>query len=242
MSTTLQQHKPQISSTGLMQSIYSIRNGTLRVWPYPHMLIPNVFTPHDYQHILDMFPNDGVFSPLNEYHPDRGAVYLTPETPGGRDDRGKLSEDQCAFWQGFLDQFGSQSFREALLWAVGGQSLVDSHLAITHSYIHLALDKKGYEIRPHTDISNKIVTALFYLPEPGDTSVLPFGTSVLREREYAQDLNPHDWDRYDTVFTTEFSPNTMFAFKVGPDSWHGVKPVTNPVRRRSIQYFVMLDD
>lgn len=242
MSTTLEQQNTQISTQRLMQSVYSIRNGTLRAWPFPHMLIPNIFTAIDYQRILEMFPDDAAFTPLNEYHPDRGAVYLTPETPGGRDDRDKLSDDQRVFWDGFLNQFGSQPFREALLWGVGGQELVDSHLAMTRSYIHLALDKKGYEIRPHTDIAKKIVTALFYLPEPGDVSVLPFGTSVLREREDAQSLNPHDWDRYDTVFTTEFSPNTMFTFKVGPDSWHGVKPVTTPVRRRSIQYFVMLDD
>ncbi|MCA9275538.1 MAG: hypothetical protein KDA29_05890 [Phycisphaerales bacterium] len=242
MSTTLQPDHSRVTDAESMRSIYTIRNSSMRPWPFPHRLVDGVFTDRFYERLLSMFPGDDAFVPLNEYHPDRGAVCLTADKPGERDDRGNLENEQRAFWQQFVDSFGSQSFRETLLWSVGGPELVDSHLAITRSYIHLALDTKGYEIRPHTDISKKIVTALFYLPEPGDSSVLPFGTSVLREREDAQDLNPHDWERYDTVFTTRFSPNTMFTFKVGSDSWHGVKPVTTPVRRRSIQYFVMLND
>ena len=242
MSTTLPARTSPETVAASMSSIYRIRNGTQRTWPFPHMLVEGIFSEPYYESMLNAFPEDGAFVPLNEYHPDRGAVCLTADKEGERDDRGNLSEDQRRFWQEFVDVFGSTRFREALLMSLGGQELVDSHLPITRSYIHLALDTKGYEIRPHTDIAKKIVTALFYLPEPGDDSALPYGTTVLAEREDASHLDPHDWDRYDAVCTTRFAPNTMLTFRVGEHSWHGVKPVTTPVRRRSIQYFVMLDD
>jgi len=221
---------------------YQVRNKTINHWPYPHTLINPIFTDAYYSEMLDAFPGDDAFKPLNEFHADRGAVFLTPDRDGEKSDLDHLDEYQRAFWQQFLDFFGSDRFREALLMLLGGPELVTSHYAITRSLIHLSLDRKGYQIHPHTDVARKIVTVLFYLPDIDDRVVRRYGTSVLAERPGQEHLGPHEWERYDTVFTAPFVANSMFAFRVGDRSWHGVEPVQDPIRRRSIQYFVVLNE
>lgn len=221
---------------------YQLRNTPSRVWPYQHTLVRPVLPKSYYEQLLASFPADELFVPLNEYHPDRGALFLTPDRESGTDDLTLLSESQRPFWLGFLKAFSSDRFRAALLGSLGGPELVRTHLEITRPLIHLSLDRKGYQIRPHTDIAKKIVTVLFYLPDQHDETLASFGTSVLAQREGNEHLDPHDWGRYDSVFTAPFLANTMFAFRVGPASWHGVHPVDRPIRRRSIQYFLILDE
>lgn len=220
---------------------YLLRNTPARDWPFAHTLIRPIIPSAYYRQMIDAFPSDECFLPLNEYHPDRGAVFLTPDREGGTHDLGLLNETQRRFWAGFIEGFSSEPFRSALLGCLGGQELVRSHLENTRPMIHLSLDRKGYQIRPHTDVAQKIITALFYLPDPDDETLAAYGTSVLAQRGDTSHLDPHDWDRYNTVFTAPFVPNSMFAFRVGSDSWHGVHRVDRPIRRRSIQYFLILD-
>ncbi len=220
---------------------YQLRNCVINRWPFPHTLIRPVFPEPYYSQMTDAFPTDEVFTPLNEYHPERGAVFLTPDRDGS-DDLGRLDEHARCFWNAFTEVFIGDRFRAALLECIGGPELAASHLHKTRGLIHLSLDRRGYQIRPHTDIAKKIVTVLFYLPAEEDLSAAPHGTCVLAERPGQQHRDPHDWDRYDSVFTAPFLSNSMFAFRVGDSSWHGVRPVDAPIRRRSIQYFVILDD
>lgn len=221
---------------------YQLRNTQTRVWPYPHTLVRPIVPGSYYREMISHFPEDDAFVQLNEYHPDRGAIFLTPDRNGASDDQHRLDDTQLRFWNDFVIAFSSDRFRAALLECMGGPELVRTHLSITRSLIHLSLDRKGYQIRPHTDVSKKIVTALFYLPDEFDDTLAPFGTSVLAQREHADHLDPHDWERYESVFTAPFVSNSMLAFRVGDCSWHGVHPVERTIRRRSIQYFVFLDD
>ncbi len=231
----------QDASSAAAHAEYQLRNTPGRAWPFAHTLIRPILPSAYYRQMIDAFPSDECFVPLNEYHPDRGAVFLTPDREDGTHDLGLLNETQHQFWTGFIEGFSSEAFRSALLGCLGGQSLIQSHLTTTRSLIHLSLDRKGYQIRPHTDVAKKIITALFYLPDPDDESLAAYGTSVLAERANATHLDPHNWDRYNTVFTAPYLPNSMFAFRVGSESWHGVHPVDRPIRRRSIQYFLILD-
>jgi len=219
---------------------YALRNASINHWPFSHALIRPVMSAGYYREMVESFPEDDAFTPLSSFYPDRGAVYLTPDREDGNDDLSRLDPNQRAFWAEFVEMFGGERFRKVLLETLGGLELVESHLSRTHSLIHLSLDRVGYQIQPHTDIATKIVTAIFYLPED-DAAVAKFGTSILVEREGKAGLDRRDWARYETAFTAPFLENTLFAFKVGDSSWHGVRPIDHPIRRRSVQFFVMLD-
>lgn len=220
---------------------YMLRGSEVRVWPFAHTVVRPIFPAWYYEKLLAHFPADEAFSPLNKYHPDRGALFLT-HRGDGTDDRARLDDDARAFWDGFIDEFSSPRFRRALLECVGGPSYPDRYLARSRSLIHLSLDKCGYQIAPHTDVATKIITAVFYLPDVDDRSNEAFGTSVLVQKPGMEQTNPHDWSRYDVAYTAPFLANTVFTFAVGTNSWHAVKPVDRPTRRRSIQYFVMLEE
>jgi hypothetical protein len=237
MTTTEQQQ----STDQLAAAQYALRNTPVNNWPFVHTLVRPILPADYYQQMVDAFPEDEKFIPLSEYHPDRGALFLT-HRDAGDDDLDRLSADQQLFWKDFVQTIGSEQFRKALLETMGGPELVDSHLTRTRSLIHLSLDRFGYQIRPHTDIAQKIVTALFYLPDPNDHSLANFGTSVLVEKEGMDETDPHDWNKYECAFTAPFLANSLFAFKVGDSSWHGVKPIAEPIHRRSVQYFVILDE
>ncbi len=236
--TTIEQHQ---STDHLASAEYALRNTPVNHWPFVHTLVRPILPENYYQQMIDAFPEDEVFVPLSEYHRDRGAVFLT-HRDAGDDDLDRLDAHQRIFWEGFIETLGSTRFRKALLETMGGPELVESYLHRTRSLIHLSLDRFGYQIRPHTDIAQKIVTALFYLPDPNDQSLESFGTSVLVEKEGVEEADPHDWNKYECAFTAPFIANSLFVFKVGDASWHGVKPIAQPIRRRSVQCFIVLDE
>lgn len=219
---------------------YMLRNAAVRSWPYAHTVVRPIMPSWYYDQMIASFPEDGAFTPLNQYHPDRGALFLT-DKGDGTDDLSRLEGAQRSFWEQFVAMFGSERFRRVLLERLGGPSFADRYAARSRPLMHLSLDKCGYQILPHTDVASKIVTALFYLPDPGDMSHEGFGTSVLVEKPNPGAAGPHDWERYEVAYTAPFVANTMFTFAVGSSSWHAVKPVDQAVRRRSLQYFVFLD-
>lgn len=220
---------------------YMLRGAAVRSWPFSHAVVRPIFPADYYGQLLEHFPEDGLFTPLNKYHPDRGALFLT-DRGDGSDDMPRLSREQQEFWGTFARDFGGDRFRHALLDVIGGPTYADRYLSRSRALVHLSLDKAGYQIAPHTDVAKKIITAVFYLAEPGDLSNEAYGTSVLVERPDGADRGPQDWERYDVAYTAPFVSNTVFTFAVGSNSWHAVKPVDRPTCRRSIQYFVFLQD
>jgi hypothetical protein len=248
MSTTIApaanvESKPQASFNEIptVHAEYALRNAKVNTWPFRHAVVRPIFPAWYYQDLTSLFPADDAFVQLNKYHPDRGAVFLT-DRGDGTDDLGRLPEPQRAFWGDFARSFGSDRFRAALLDRIGGESYVDRYLSRSRALIHLSLDRCGYQIAPHTDVAKKIVTAVFYLPDVGDFTNEPYGTSVLVQKPGAEEMNPQDWNRYDIAYTAPFIANSLFTFAVGTNSWHAVKPVDKPTRRRSIQYFVFLNE
>lgn len=225
----------------MVHAEYMLRGASVKSWPFSHAVVRPVFPTAYYDQMLSNFPEDGHFTPLNKYHPDRGALFLT-DRGDKTDDLGCLPGDQRAFWSAFVESFGSDRFRRALLDVIGGPNYADRYLSRSRSLIHLSLDKAGYQIAPHTDVAKKIITAVFYLPDHDDRSNEAFGTSVLVEKPGAAHLGPQEWEKYEVAYTAPFRANTVFTFAVGSNSWHAVKPVDRPTRRRSIQYFVLLDE
>lgn len=241
MSLMTQDTTTQFIEDPLAYAEYSVRNADVNRWPFRHAIIEGLFSDSYYRQLLDHFPAQEFFEPLNAYHPDRGAVFLT-DRGDGTDDISKLPKENQIFWQQFVDCFATDRFRAALLETIGGPGCAERFRARTRSLVHLSLDRGGYKIDPHTDIDRKIVTAVIYLPEYGDRVVEPYGTSVLVERPDPVDDNEQRWDNYEIARTAKFRPNTLFTFERADHSWHGVQPVTRGIERRSIQYFVFADE
>jgi hypothetical protein len=218
---------------------YVLSTTPTRPWPYIHALATGVFPSWYYESMLEHFPPDEAFHPLNADYPDRGAVYLTDVHGQSHDDLLRLDGERQRFWRAFAAEFGSRRMMRSLLGFVGGDGLVQRFGERCRPLMHLALDKRGYSIPPHSDIDLKIATFLFYLPEPGDAEVTRFGTSVLVPNASWTRARTREWDAYDVAATAPFSPNSMFCFLVGPETWHGVRPVDRGLRRRSIQYFIV---
>lgn len=96
----------------------------------------------------------------------------------------------------------------------------------------LTRDVAGYQIPPHTDTKWKGITIQLYLPE--DDSINHIGTRFDRQ---APDGS------FELVQRMSFSPNTGYAFAVGPDTWHSVDKVGPEVRTRdSILHTYFVDE
>lgn len=90
-------------------------------------------------------------------------------------------------------------------------------------------DYGDFALGPHTDSSNKFVTAIFYLPR--DQRFASFGTSIYRPKEpgYTDfDSRHHSHDAFDLVRTFPNVPNSVFMFVKTENSFHGVAPGDYP--------------
>ena len=108
----------------------------------------------------------------------------------------------------------------------------------------LTSDWSKYEIFPHIDTPNKLVTVLVYLPENRDHVTM--GTSLLKKRKEYSELSilkggRARWDWFDFVVNATFTPNKAVAFSPCSSSWHGVRKINTNLSgpRITLQFFVM---
>lgn len=87
----------------------------------------------------------------------------------------------------------------------------------------LIRDLNGFSIAPHPDSENKSVTALFYLPK--DDSISDSGTEFYSGNG-------------DLVKKFNFNANSMLAFKVGKNSYHGLRRFEKQTPRDLLLYYV----
>lgn len=101
------------------------------------------------------------------------------------------------------------------------------------------LPTDGGCLRPHTDLPSKLVTIVVSMRPTVDEWGAEWGggTDVLVPK-HGQALDDYkaDWAEFDTVHTYPYVPNQAVVFIKGPNSWHGVAPMTGPagLLRRSL--------
>jgi hypothetical protein len=88
-------------------------------------------------------------------------------------------------------------------------------------------DEPGYELVPHTDMPHRLITAVFYLP--ADASGASQGTEILRGKH----ADPEGFDkafddRFETVATIPYLPNSALFFQRTDWSYHAVRKTTSP--------------
>lgn len=102
------------------------------------------------------------------------------------------------------------------------------------------LPADGGCLRPHTDIPSKLVTIVVSMRGHEDTwnPAWGGGTDVLVPKDETLHLEDYkaDWLDFRPVHTYPYVPNQAVVFIKGPNSWHGVGPLSGPtgVFRRSL--------
>lgn len=198
----------------LDQLSYTICNAPVRLWPFPHIYVENVFPQQDYDQILANLPSDTNYdSGKSSYHGRRFA------DPTKLDPLCELDTPEFA-------HIGISPFRHFILKRFG-QSKPQFH-----TDLRLVRDCENYSIGPHTDAPWKVLSYLFYLPP--DTSLRPYGTSIFtpKDSSFVCPGGPHhSFDQFHKIFTAPFLPNSLFAFFKTEYSFHGVETITIPCQR-----------
>jgi hypothetical protein len=228
-----------MSSRAEMQLLYRIGNAPVRLFPFPHIYVRDVFPADFYRQLRAHIPPRSHFDTLKNLkrvegdYPDTRLVL--PITPP---DVAKLEEPYRSFWN------------DTGAWLLGGEfapfvlskfeGILSQRFAnpADEQFVSEALlvqDYSTYSLPPHTDSPKKVVAFLFYLPE--DESLSHLGTSIYipRDRRGVSDgtryCRPED---FDLMTTMPYVPNSLFAFVKTPNSFHGVEPIAEREVRRDL--------
>lgn len=218
--------------------LYQVGNAPVRTYPYPHLLVQNVFPPDFYRQILAHLPSGEHLRPIHELrgvpdvYKDRWILPILPDAVG------KLASPFREFWL---------AMGEALFRGPFGHLLISRFEPFLRSRFEkepdvqfrdealLVYDHTNYSLGPHTDSPRKIMSVLFYLPE--DDSRPDLGTSVYvpKDENFRCEGGPHyPFEGFRRMTTMPYVPNTMFAFLKTPVSFHGVEPVTEANFHRTL--------
>jgi len=199
-------------------------------WPFPHLVISQLFPEEFYWDLLDHLPCPSLYGLV---HVDRHTNHLgeTSRTRFGLTDAdlSRLPERQERSWRAARDALGAPEFQRAVFHQLRqglayryGVAPENAHALPGFALPELFRETAGYSIAPHPDTRRKVVTMQVALPR--DDSQIDLGTSF-----YRLSLKPSAWRRrpfgFETVRRIPFLPNSAYAFvvlnTVRRRSWHG---------------------
>lgn len=108
--------------------------------------------------------------------------------------------------------------------------------------MRLVRDVSGYEILPHTDHPNKVMSLLFYLPR--DDSMKELGTAIYEphDRDLRSDgMHRYGFENFRQAWRAPFMPNTCFGFFKTDQAFHGVPPIGRDGVVRDVLLFNVYD-
>lgn len=185
--------------------------------PYPWIYVRDVFPAVFYREMLANLPTDRGYRPTD--YPSR--EFCTPELfdlPFWRD---------LAQWMvtGLADVL-TRKFAPEIRERFGARELE------LVPDMRLVRDREGYEITPHTDHPNKIVSLLFYLPP--DDSQREHGTRVYvpHDKTFTCDgMSRWTFEGFHEAWRAPFVPNSCWGFVKTPKAFHGVPAIGHPIQR-----------
>lgn len=105
---------------------------------------------------------------------------------------------------------------------------------LTHTEFAFVTDVKGFYLQPHTDIKQKVMTILVYMPD--DDTDSSSGTNVLIPKVEKPSHRIGDYHLYDTA---KFTANNTFAFKRAENSYHNVSLYNSEIPRKFLLFTAM---
>jgi hypothetical protein len=99
-------------------------------------------------------------------------------------------------------------------------NLIDKDLSESYVRLEIISDKKGFWLKPHKDISEKLMTMMIWANPYNESDTL--GTDL------------YD-DNFKLVKTIKYTHNNGYFFSSGQDTWHGLELKEIKKERRCIQ-------
>lgn len=206
----------------------SILGGTVFEMPYPHLMFGNFFADDVYRRLISHWPDLDHYVDLNGARTRKQYTLWDRQIEAGDSERTTL-------WRTVSDAVSAPeieaALRERLRSGLKIRQKASGEPWPVPMYPQPVLyaDFDGYAIKPHPDTRRKVVTMMIYMPE--DESQRELGTTVYK----ISPMGVFAWKTYGLVRekTTEFLPNTGFAFVVIHPahslfhaSWHGRETIS----------------
>lgn len=188
--------------------------------PFPHFYATDVFPLGLYNRMLDELP------PAETYEASSygNRYFCTKETM------------QDGFWaelaQVLLDDVAAAITRR-FSWFLAQR--FKGQPAMLMNDARLIMDRDGYEIKPHTDHPDKVISLLFYLAR--DDSMKDLGTAIYAPRDPAFECDGrsrHPFDQFEQVWRAPMAPNSVFGFMKTRKAFHGVPAIQRAGLRRDV--------
>jgi hypothetical protein len=229
-----------MSSSVDLAVIYRIANAPLRMFPFPHLFVRDIFPASYYAALQAQLPAADALPTLEQArgtrgYPDRFVMMLGGELPGA------LTGPQREFWRDFARWILGGRFAQAVLNKF--EPFIEPRVrAVPEAEVFdeamLVHDRTNYALGPHTDSPAKLASLLFYLPADG--RMTRHGTSIYVPKDpyFTCPGGPHhDFAGFERMATMPFEPNSLFAFPKSSASFHGVEPIAEAgVRRNMVLY------
>jgi len=99
-------------------------------------------------------------------------------------------------------------------------SLINKNLSNSYVRVEVICDRKGFWLKPHCDIKEKLVSCLLFVNEFNESERL--GTDLYNEK-------------LEKVKTVPYKNNYGYFFTSGPNTWHGMEKKEIVKERRCLQ-------
>jgi hypothetical protein len=148
----------------------------------------------------------------------------TPEFRKGIADGGKAIKFRC-----FITKENTQQFPALTKFINELQSkethskiskLINKDLSNSYVRVEVICDRKGFWLKPHCDIKEKLVSCLLFINEFNESESL--GTDFYNEK-------------LEKVKTVPYKNNYGYLFSSGPNTWHGMEKKEIVKERRCLQ-------
>ena len=124
-------------------------------------------------------------------------------------------------WLDFIDELKGDTYRRFVANLLGVRSV--------RFGFHWHYTPSGCEVSPHCDSSGKLGTHIYYMNTDQDWDESWGGGTVLLDGDkgLSPDGNP-EFDEFENQTSTRFLGNRSLIFARRDNSWHGVRPLSNP--------------
>ena len=196
--------------------------------PTPHFVIENVFSEEVYRNIRKFLPEQKHYVNMDKLGWTSGAH----------------ARDAFAYRDDFLTLLSPNKdrlIRELLGNLMDGDLLslvahrfgdwipeITSGAALDGFSIEACLTKdyEGYQIGPHTDAPDRVLTMMYYLPDSDECADSGTGLFLPKDEGFScRGTKWHEFDAFEEAKRIPYKANTLFAFVKTPTSFHGVSPL-----------------
>lgn len=207
--------------------------------PYPFFYVEEIFPTDYYAQMMAMKPDSDELVGINELGRTFGCDERSVLTLDA-DFENTLYGEKRRFWESHRDWFLSEELM--VMWIrrfhaeLMKRGLAKLNLRPEAMFMR---DVRGYQLGPHTDLPQRLMSVMFYLPD--DAAHSDIGTSVYLPEDRSlrsEDTQHFKPTGFEEIFRAPFVPNSAFSFLKTDNSFHGVKPLGEDYDRDTLVYII----